>query len=80
MPTTSWTAEIIDEFPFPSVPARRQTGVGDHGWLAVRHLRRPELGGPAGACRKYVEYVEQAIGCHITYVSVGPERDSIIIR
>ena len=32
------------------------------------------------AARKYVEYVEQAIGCHITYVSVGPERDSIIIR
>ena len=30
--------------------------------------------------QKYVEYVEQQIGCHIGYVSVGPERDSIIIR
>jgi adenylosuccinate synthase len=30
--------------------------------------------------RKYVEYVEKEIGCHIGYVSVGPERDSIIIR
>ena len=30
--------------------------------------------------RDYVEYVEREIGCHITYVSVGPERDSIIIR
>ena len=32
------------------------------------------------AARRYVEYVEQAIGCHIGYVSVGPERDSLIIR
>ncbi|MBR5359341.1 MAG: adenylosuccinate synthetase, partial [Lachnospiraceae bacterium] len=30
--------------------------------------------------RTYVEYVEKAIGCPITYVSVGPERDSIILR
>ena len=32
------------------------------------------------AARNYLEYVEREIGCHITYVSVGPERDSIIIR
>ena len=32
------------------------------------------------AARDYVEYVEKAIGCRITYVSVGPERDAIIIR
>ena len=32
------------------------------------------------AARDYVELVEKAIGCHIGYVSVGPERDSIIIR
>ena len=32
------------------------------------------------AARNYVEYVEREIGCHITYVSVRPERDSIIIR
>lgn len=30
--------------------------------------------------QKYVEYIEEQIGCHIGYVSVGPERDSIIIR
>ena len=30
--------------------------------------------------RKYVEYVEQAIGCRIGYVSVGAERDSLILR
>ena len=32
------------------------------------------------AARKYVEFIEQNIDCHIGYVSVGPERDSIIIR
>ena len=30
--------------------------------------------------KDYVNYIEKAIGCPITYISVGPERDSIIIR
>ena len=30
--------------------------------------------------RRYVEYIEMAIGCPITYVSVGPNREEIIIR
>ena len=30
------------------------------------------------AARNYVIYIERAIGCPVTYVSVGPERDSII--
>lgn len=25
-------------------------------------------------------FIEEAVGCPITYVSVGPERDSIILR
>ena len=32
------------------------------------------------AAQDYVLFIEQAIGCPITYISVGPERDSIIIR
>ena len=32
------------------------------------------------AARAYVEYVERAVGCPITYVSVGAERDAIIRR
>ena len=32
------------------------------------------------AARNYVEYIEKEIGCHITYVSVGADRDEIIIR
>ena len=34
---------------------------------------------PAEA-REYVTFIEKAIACPITYVSVGPERDSIVIR
>ncbi len=69
-----------DEFPFPTLlgeakpvmetmPGWKCDISGIHSWEAL-----PE------AARKYVEYVEQAIGCHIGYVSVGPERDAIIIR
>lgn len=32
------------------------------------------------AARNYVTIIETAIGCPVTYVSVGPERDSIIRR
>ena len=32
------------------------------------------------AARRYVRYIEDAVGAPITYVSVGPERDSIILR
>ncbi len=32
------------------------------------------------AAKNYVLRIEESIGCHIGYVSVGPERDSIILR
>lgn len=32
------------------------------------------------AARNYVEYIEKAIGVHISYVSVGAQRDEIIYR
>ena len=32
------------------------------------------------AAQEYVTFIEKQIGCPIRYVSVGPERDSIIIR
>ena len=32
------------------------------------------------AARNYVLYLENAIGCPVTFVSVGPERESIIFR
>ena len=32
------------------------------------------------AARDYITYVEHAVGCPISYISVGPERDQIIYR
>ena len=72
--------EVIDYFPFPAVlPEAEPVFEEVEGWKCdISGCRKwedlPE------AARKYVEYVEKAIGCHIGYVSVGPERDAIIIR
>ncbi len=30
--------------------------------------------------RKYIEYIEEKVGCYIKYISVGAERDAIIVR
>ena len=72
--------KLSDEFPFPSLldSAKPVIEYMD-GWKCdisgVRNWEDlPE------AARKYVEFIEEKIGCHIGYVSVGPERDSIIIR
>ena len=72
--------KIIDEFPFPAVlPDAKPVIEYMEGWKCdISGCRKweelPE------AARKYVEYVEREIGCRITYVSVGAERDAIIIR
>ena len=69
-----------DEFPFP-VCLQDAKPVIEYvdGWKCdISGARRwedlPE------AARSYVEYVEKAIGCPIGYVSVGAERESLILR
>ena len=69
-----------DEFPAPPLLAEAEPVFETMpGWRQdISGARRWEdLPVPA---RAYVEYVERQIGCHIQYVSVGPERDSIIVR
>ena len=69
-----------DEFPFPAILAKA-TPVIEYveGWKCDISGARKWEDLPEAA-QKYVEYVEEKIGCHIGYVSVGPERDSIIYR
>jgi adenylosuccinate synthase len=69
-----------DDFPFPDA-LESSAPVIEYldGWgCDVSGVRKwedlPE------AARRYVEYIENAVGCFVKYVSVGPERDSIIIR
>lgn len=72
--------EITDRFPFPSALNLSEPVIEYFdGWNSdISGIRKwedlPE------AAKKYVTFIEKQIGCPITYVSVGPERDSIIIR
>ena len=68
------------EFPFPSLLSSAKP-VMEYldGWKCdISGIR--EWDALPKAAQNYVTFVEQQIGCWIGYVSVGPERDSIIIR
>ena len=69
-----------DRFPFPALLAEAKPVIEYmDGWECdISKVRRWE--DLPAAARAYVEAVEKAIGCHIGYVSVGPERESIILR
>ena len=72
--------EQTDEFPFPSDLADAKPVIEYmDGWKCDISSARKWEELPVQA-RVYVSYIEKQIGCPITYVSVGPERDSIIIR
>lgn len=72
--------EQVDQFPFPSALKYAEPVIEYlEGWKCdISHIRQWEAL-PIEA-REYVCYIEKAMGCPITYISVGPERDSIIIR
>ncbi len=69
-----------DSFPFPTRldDAKPVTEYLD-GWGCDVSKTRKFEDLPAEA-RRYVEYIEEAVGCPITYVSVGAERESVILR
>lgn len=70
----------IDYFPFPTLLNDTKPVIEYmDGWKCdISGVRRWE--DLPAAARKYVEFVEREIGCRIGYVSVGPERESIILR
>ena len=69
-----------DSFPFPVLLEQAKPVIEYmEGWKCdISGVRRWE--DLPQAAQRYVEYIEEQIGCHIGFVSVGPERDSIIIR
>ena len=69
-----------DDFPFPAeLPAAKPVLRTMPGWKCdISKVRRYE--DLPKEARDYVEFVEKEIGCHISYVSVGAERDAIILR
>ena len=69
-----------DDFPFPTELENAEPVIEYlDGWHCdISQIKRwedlPE------AARNYVTWLENAIGCPVTFVSVGPERESIIFR
>jgi len=72
--------KLTDRFPFPLALKNAKPAIEFFdGWKCdISSVRRWE--DLPKEARKYVSYIEKAIGCPITYISVGPERDSIIIK
>ncbi|MDO5123326.1 MAG: adenylosuccinate synthase [Eubacteriales bacterium] len=70
----------IHRFPFPAALSDATPVITyKKGWMQdISGVRKwedlPE------AAQEYVTYLENTLGCPIKYVSVGPERDSIILR
>ena len=71
---------LTDDFPFPAIlPEAKPVFRTMPGWSCdISGVRRYE--DLPKEARDYVETVEKAIGCHISYVSVGAEREAIITR
>ena len=71
---------LTDYFPFPAIlPEAKPVFRTMPGWSCdISGVRRYE--DLPKEARDYVETVEKAIGCHISYVSVGAEREAIITR
>ena len=72
--------QITDEFPFPAALAEAEPVIEYmDGWKCdISHIRSWE-DLPRNA-RSYIQFIEEKINCPVTYISVGPERDSIIVR
>lgn len=71
---------ITEEFPFtPLMDRAKPVMTSMPGWgtdiTRIRHY-----GDLPREARDYIEYIEKAIECPVKYVSVGPERDDIILR
>ncbi len=69
-----------DVFPFPTALSRAKPVYETlEGWCCDISAARRWEDLPAAA-QAYVEYVEKSVACPIRYVSVGPERDAVMIR
>lgn len=72
--------ERTGEFPFPARLAEaKPVFITMPGWgVDISHIRKYE--DLPETARNYIEFVEQQLGCRISFVSVGPGREEIILR
>ena len=72
--------EITDRFPFPALLESAEPVIEyARGWKCDISSARKWEDLPAAA-QQYIEMIEQSVGCPAKYISVGAERDSIVIR
>ena len=72
--------EETDDFPFPTaLDDAKPVTVTLDGWQCDISGARTWDDLPENA-RRYVSFIEENIGCPIRYISVGAERESIVIR
>lgn len=70
----------IYRFPFPAALSEASPVIEyKQGWMQdISKVRKwEEL---PKAAQDYVTFIENAVGCPIKYISVGPERESIVIK
>ena len=69
-----------DKFPFPALLAQAEPVITEvEGWNCdISAVRRWDDLPPQA--KRYIEMIETAVGRPVGYISVGPERDSIIIK
>lgn len=72
--------EETDRFPFPSLLDKAQPVTKTlPGWKCdISNVRKFE--DLPKEAQDYIKFIEEQAGCFVKYVSVGPQRDSIIIR
>ena len=72
--------EITDRFPFPALLESAEPVIEyARGWKCDISSARKWEDLPVAA-QQYIEMIEQSVGCPAKYISVGAERDSIVIR
>ena len=72
--------EITDKFPFPALLESAEPVIEyARGWKCDITSARKWEDLPVAA-QQYIEMIEQSVGCPAKYISVGAERDSIVIR
>jgi adenylosuccinate synthase len=72
--------ELTDGFPFPALLYTAEAVIEYvEGWKCDISLARKWDDLPPAA-QKYIEMIEQSTGCPVKYISVGAERDRVVIR
>lgn len=70
----------VRRFPFPTLlPYAKPVLTYLDGWNCdISKIRKWEQ--LPYAAQNYVRYIEKEVGCPVTYISVGPKRDDIILK